>query len=651
MKASCLVASVALLACSSSFSQTVTMAPEVLHTFSGTDGRAPMMPPLRGLDGHLYGLAAGLSTRTAYQFDLATGQLLSVAPAGTSNAHTNLVQSSDGRLHFVSGSSANAAVRSLSPDNFVSLLPPEALTAVGNIPGTVIGANAIDDNDALWVGGTAAAGQLPGLTRIVVSADTATATLYPFPGTDVNGPGGSTVLGAFGNNAFSLFYSSADRVIYGMSPVGGENPPEGTMHQGVVWKFDPAADGGNGAYTLLHAFAVDSTLDGTDTVVLGEGSGLVRDSGGYVSAMIEVGDWLYGTASSGPRTTEEIGSIWRMRKDGSNFAVVYHFSADQGARGNYPAGALALGVDGNIYGTTRRSGPGTSAATEGPGGIFRIVLGELDRLEDDRIEQVHVFALNGVDANVIPHGLSRADSDGSVLVGVTRAGGTGATAATNVGTLYKLNIPRAVQILNFSADRLEVAVGDTLSLQWDVTNAVSCEASGAADWREAVAIEGGSATVTPSAGTTVYELSCTGAGGSTHSAQISVVAVGPGTAVIDSFTASASSVTTGTAVVLSWAVSDATRCEASGAWAGDRASSTGTASVTPAPGNNTYTLTCQGTGGSVARSVSVTASAPVVNPTPTPAPSRSGGGGSTSLGLLLLMAAVGAIRRVVRGPR
>lgn len=594
-----------LLACTASLSQALELTPQVLHTFSGTDGRTPMMPPVLMQDGKLYGLAAGLTTRTAYQFDLSAGQFVFIAPATNANAHTNLAPASDGKLYFVSGSTATAAVRGLDASHFTDNLPPVVLTTTGTVPGTVIGASATDDENNLWVGGGSPGGTLPGLTRISIAGDTATATLFPFPGTDLNGPGGSTVLGPFGSNAFSLLYSRSDRVIYGMSPFGDVTLPPGTMSQGVVWKFDPAADGGAGAFTLLHGFAVDSTLSSEPEIVFGDGSGLIRDSGGYVSSMIEIGDWLYGTASTSSIATE-IGSIWRMRKDGSQFSVVYHFSADDGGKGNYPSGALALGADGNIYGTARRSGMGTSVATEGPGVIFRVVLGELDSAADDRVELVHTFALNGVNANANPHGLARADAEGTILVGITRAGGTAATAAANAGTLYRLDIPPAVSITGFTADRTEIVDGETVTLTWTVENAVACEAGGAVDWRDAVSTTGGNTTVNPVAGSTTYTLACTGAGEDVDTAEVTVVATAPAAAQIDSFTASASSVTVGTAVTLSWSVSDATVCTASGGWNGTQNSVSGSTSVTPIEGSNTYTLSCEGAGGVDEETVTVT---------------------------------------------
>jgi hypothetical protein len=88
-----------------------------------------------------------------------------------------------------------------------------------------------------------------------------------------------------------------------------------------------------------------------------------------------------------------------------------------------------------------------------------------------------------------------------------------------------------------------------------------------------------------------------------------------------------SAVASGGSTSLTWSSTGATACVASGQWTGTRALS-GTETVGPISVDSTYTLTCNGPGGSTARSVTVTLRAP------------GGGGGTTDLavvlGLLLL---------------
>ena len=72
-----------------------------------------------------------------------------------------------------------------------------------------------------------------------------------------------------------------------------------------------------------------------------------------------------------------------------------------------------------------------------------------------------------------------------------------------------------------------------------------------------------------------------------------------------SLSSSSSSVLIDTAVTLTWSSTNATSCSASGTWSGTKATS-GSEDVTIAtPGNNQFTITCSGAGGSRAASVTV----------------------------------------------
>ena len=78
--------------------------------------------------------------------------------------------------------------------------------------------------------------------------------------------------------------------------------------------------------------------------------------------------------------------------------------------------------------------------------------------------------------------------------------------------------PEPEPTLSFNASPLIVHEGSlsdaTTTLTWDSTDAVSCAASGAAEWTDDRAADG-SEVVTPTADTT-YELDCTGPGGTVH---------------------------------------------------------------------------------------------------------------------------------------
>ena len=74
-----------------------------------------------------------------------------------------------------------------------------------------------------------------------------------------------------------------------------------------------------------------------------------------------------------------------------------------------------------------------------------------------------------------------------------------------------------------------------------------------------------------------------------------------------SLAAQPATVTTGQQSTLTWSSTNASSCEASGAWSGTRATSGQEATGALATGQHTYTLTCSGPGGQAAQSVTVTA--------------------------------------------
>jgi hypothetical protein len=110
--------------------------------------------------------------------------------------------------------------------------------------------------------------------------------------------------------------------------------------------------------------------------------------------------------------------------------------------------------------------------------------------------------------------------------------------------------------------------------------------------------------------------------------------IGPAAPTV-TLSASATSVTTGATVTLTWSSTSTTSCTASGAtgWTGPQATS-GSLAVQVA-GNSTYALSCTGAGGSAEKSVAVEA---------TPATSSGGGGGSLNGSFLAVLAAIWALR-------
>lgn len=121
---------------------------------------------------------------------------------------------------------------------------------------------------------------------------------------------------------------------------------------GCALKLGPGGSGSiyrvrtNGAdYAVLHSF--DRIRDGAEP------------TGGIIESREGV---LYGTTFRGG--TDDAGTIFRIGKDGSGFRVLHHFAASNDCR--FPQSELLEGKDGRLYGTA------TGGGGRRLGGIFRI---------------------------------------------------------------------------------------------------------------------------------------------------------------------------------------------------------------------------------------------------------------------------------------
>jgi hypothetical protein len=246
------------------------------------------------------------------------------------------------------------------------------------------------------------------------------------------------------------------------------------------------------------------------------------------------------------------------------------------------------------------------------------------------------------------------DFNGSARNGIHRGAYEG--AGTNGGWQLALAIMPVVggiaaPTVGFSATPTQVSLQGSSSLQWSVDNATSCNASGAWTGTEPLS---GSESVGPLSADATYTLTCSGPGGSTVQSVTVAVVTAPAAPTV-SFTASPTTITSGSRSSLSWHSTAATSCSGSGAWSGSQPLS-GIQSVGPLTSNSTYTLTCTGAGGSAAESVTVAVTAASVPPTlssspPPPAGTTSapqGGGGRVDAILLLCLLTVGAARSWAR---
>jgi hypothetical protein len=191
---------------------------------------------------------------------------------------------------------------------------------------------------------------------------------------------------------------------------------------------------------------------------------------------------------------------------------------------------------------------------------------------------------------------------------------TNADGSSSASTTVSLQTPQA-PTLTFSASPTSIAPGGNTTLTWSSTNATACTASGG--WSGAKATSG-SQQVTNITATTTYTLVCTGAGGNspTRNATVTVTSTPPPAPTVD-LSAGAASVPVNGTTSLSWSSSNATSCTASGGWTGSKGTS-GTETTSALANTTTFTLTCNGAGGTASDSVTVSV---------TPGGGGGGGGG------------------------
>jgi hypothetical protein len=175
---------------------------------------------------------------------------------------------------------------------------------------------------------------------------------------------------------------------------------------------------------------------------------------------------------------------------------------------------------------------------------------------------------------------------------------TGDTAAPTSTTA-------AAPVISLTPSQSTVALGRSVTLQWDAKNAQNCMASGG--WSGNQPTSGSQSTPALTA-TTTYTLTCSSGGGSaSQSATVDVSANSPTV----SLSARPTNVASGGTSTLTWSSTNATGCTASGGWSGSMSTS-GSQSIESISTTKTYTLLCSGTGGSASETatVAVTSGAP-----------------------------------------
>jgi uncharacterized repeat protein (TIGR03803 family) len=187
----------------------------------------------------------------------------------------------------------------------------------------------------------------------------------------------------------------SDGALYGTTFSSGPNGG------GTVFKVNKDGSG----FRILHSFSVSSGDGRYPTATVVEGS----DGA------------LYGTTHSGG--TNDAGTVFKLSKDGSDYAVVHHFTRGPGD-GWVPEAPLVEGSDGALYGTTTYGGI-TNPSPDGFGTVFK--------LNKDGSAYTVLYSFGGFTSDGGPSGLVEG-SDGA-LYGTTVYGGYDSVG----GTVFRLN--------------------------------------------------------------------------------------------------------------------------------------------------------------------------------------------------------------------
>jgi hypothetical protein len=178
--------------------------------------------------------------------------------------------------------------------------------------------------------------------------------------------------------------------------------------------------------------------------------------------------------------------------------------------------------------------------------------------------------------------------------------GAGGSVTRTVSIVVTVNNPVSQPTLTLTANPASIEAGKSSTLSWSSSNATSCTASGA--WSGSKSLSG-QQSVSPASNKN-YTLTCTGAGGSvTRTASVAVTAPSSTGEMSFTFKASASTITLGQSVTLSWTSSNTTGCSAGAGWSGTKPLS-GKETVKPAV-KTTYSLRCWGGGQDITRSLTV----------------------------------------------
>jgi uncharacterized repeat protein (TIGR03803 family) len=351
-----------------------------LYSFTGgNDGAYPDAGLLQGSDGNFYGMTFGGGTNgngTVFKIT-ANGALTHLysfsGGIDGANPYSGLVQGRDGNFYGTTtrGGTKNAGtVFKISTNGVLTHL--YSFTGVND--GASPYAGLVQGNDGNFYGTTQSGGQNYDGTVFKISTSGALTNLYSFTG------------GNDGQTPYSGLVQGNDGYFYGTTAYGGTGNNAGTVFQIST----------NGALTSLYSFT-------------GGNDGAHPDAG-----LLQGSDGNFYGMTFGGGTGNNAGTVFQISTNGA-YTTLYSFTG--GNDGRAPYARLALGSDGNFYGTT------SSGGTNSFGSVFKISAnGVLTGL----------YSFPGTDDGAGPNELVLG-SDGS-FYGTTSYG-----AANNSGTVFDIS--------------------------------------------------------------------------------------------------------------------------------------------------------------------------------------------------------------------
>jgi uncharacterized repeat protein (TIGR03803 family) len=312
---------------------------------SGSNGSpsAPFGSLVQGQDGNFYGLVAMSATTdggmysltprgqlaTIYSFSSSSGTGPQSGPIQASNGtfYASLTDGAIGTSGTIVGITSSGQLSTLH--TFAPITQTVDQLFQVNTDGEDPAASLVQASNGTLYGVTYTGGSTGGGTIYSITTSGQFTSMYTFPldgtsqaSTSGANPSGALIVGANGN-------------LYGVTRFGGANG------NGVIYSITP-----EGTESVLQSFPTSSTP-------------------GYCGASIPpaaetmtlgVDGMLYGTKCGGG--ANNTGYLYRFDPSTSTITDLYDFAQESGSNvgGSYPSGSLAVGPDGNLYGTAQEGG-------------------------------------------------------------------------------------------------------------------------------------------------------------------------------------------------------------------------------------------------------------------------------------------------------